>query len=80
VAPKVQPVADPDTGSCTGRFRLLLADRILQLPNVAGDAIDAISRADDGLRVCDIPGLDAPSRRVVARRLVREGACIVERR
>ncbi len=78
VAPRMQPLTD-ESGSPTGRFRLLLADRILQMPHAVGDAIDHIAQARGGVRVSDIPGLDQASRRVIARRLVREGACVVDR-
>jgi hypothetical protein len=48
------------------------------MPAAAVPALDALSSADRGLRVCDLPGLDPPSRVVVARRLVVEGACIID--
>ena len=53
-----------------------LGDRTLTMPITAQDALRALS---DGrpIRVGDLPGLDEPSRIVLAKRLVRETACIV---
>jgi hypothetical protein len=54
-----------------------LGDRTLTVPITALDALRALS---DGhpVRVGDLPGLDEPSRIVLAKRLVREAACIVD--
>jgi hypothetical protein len=54
-----------------------LDDRTLTVPIAALEALRALS---DGrpVRVGDLPGLDEPSRVVLARRLVREAACIVD--
>jgi hypothetical protein len=73
VQPRMQPVDGQD-----GRVRVLLADRILQMPRAAIAAVGAISETPTGVRVGDIPGLDRASRLVIARRLVLEGACVVE--
>jgi hypothetical protein len=74
VAPRTQPVPDEP-----GRVRVLLADRVLQMPEAACPALDALSGAVGGmLAVADLPGLDAPSRLVLGRRLVLEGACVIE--
>ena len=87
VMPRMQPIDGADDLSTDEpsierpgreRVRVLLADRILRLPVVAVDAVDALANAPDGLRVADLPGLDPASRLVVGRRLVIEGACIVD--
>jgi uncharacterized RmlC-like cupin family protein len=60
------------------RITIDLGDRTLTMP--AG-ALDALRRLSDGspIRVGDLPGLDEPSRVVLAKRLVREAACVVDR-
>ncbi len=60
------------------RITVHLGDRTLTLPTTALEALRTLS---DGrpVRVGDLPGLDEPSRVVLARRLVREAACVVER-
>lgn len=54
-----------------------LDDRTLTVPIAALDALRALSGGRP-IRVGDLPGLDEPSRVVLAKRLVREAACIVE--
>lgn len=87
VRPHLQPVFEEpdgmepgdDTGRHTGMVRVLLADRVLRMPAAAVPAVEAVSGAARGLRVGDMPGLGPPSRLMVARRLVVEGACIIDR-
>lgn len=50
----------------------------LRLPAEGRPAIE-FAAAAEAVRVGDLPGLDAASRAVVARRLVREGACVIVR-
>lgn len=54
-----------------------LGDRTLTMPTAALDALRTLS---DGrpIRVGDLPGLDEPSRIVLARRLVLESACVID--
>jgi hypothetical protein len=54
-----------------------LGDRTLTMPTGALDALRALS-AGRPIRVGDLPGLDESSRVVLARRLVRESACVVD--
>jgi uncharacterized RmlC-like cupin family protein len=67
-----------DRWSPSERITIDLGDRTLTMP--AG-ALDALRRLSDGspIRVGDLPGLDEPSRVVLAKRLVREAACVVDR-
>jgi bifunctional lysine-specific demethylase and histidyl-hydroxylase NO66 len=60
------------------RITIDLGDRTLTMP--AG-ALDALRKLSDGspIRVGDLPGLDEPSRVVLAKRLVREAACVIDR-
>jgi lysine-specific demethylase/histidyl-hydroxylase NO66 len=56
------------------RLTLLLGDRELAMPARLEPAVRALLEADGGIAVGDLAGLlDAPSRLVLARRLVREG-------
>ncbi len=60
-----------------GRFELDLGDRVLSLPGVA---VAAVCRLYGGcaVPVAELPGLDDPSRIVLARRLVEEAACVID--
>jgi uncharacterized RmlC-like cupin family protein len=55
-----------------GAVRVQLSDRSVQLPHGALSAVEQLMAAGD-VRVGDLADLDAPSRVVVARRLVAEG-------
>ena len=55
-----------------GSLELLLGDRRLTLPGAAHTAVRFIVDAD-GLRPCDLPGIDQAGALVLCRRLVREG-------
>lgn len=59
-----------------GRLRLDLGDRVLHLPPAARPALRDLLRGEP-MCVGDLPELDAPSRVVLARRLVREGALVL---
>ncbi|MET0910658.1 MAG: hypothetical protein ABWZ99_14420, partial [Ilumatobacteraceae bacterium] len=78
VMPRMQPAVDDDGHLESDRIRVLLADRILRFPRSATAAIDALATAGGATRIADIPGLDPPSRLVIARRLVLEGACVID--
>ncbi len=65
-----EPAAD-------GRLVLDLVDRRLLLPPIARAALQAVLSAET-LTVGDLAGIDEPSRKVLARRLVREGLLVVE--
>ena len=54
-----------------------LGDRTLTLPTTALDALCTLSNGRP-VRVGDLPGLDAPSCVVLAKRLVREVACVID--
>ena len=60
-----------------GRFTVHVGDRTLTLPTTALDALRALSGGHP-VRVGDLPGLDEPSRVVLAKRLVREAACVID--
>ncbi len=60
------------------QLQVHLGDRVLTVPPVVLDAIRIVSGGDPVV-VNDLPGLDPPSRIVLARRLVEETACVVER-
>lgn len=55
-----------------GRIALRVPDRVLRLPALTAAALRCLQTADQ-VAVGDLPGLDADDRRVVVRRLVREG-------
>jgi hypothetical protein len=55
---------------------LELADRTLDLPATTRPALDAVLGTEE-LAVADLVGLNASSRAVLARRLVREGLLVV---
>ena len=59
------------------RFTVHVGDRSLTLPTTALEALRTLSFGRP-VRVGDLPGLDEPSRVVLAKRLVREAACVVE--
>jgi mannose-6-phosphate isomerase-like protein (cupin superfamily) len=71
VAPTWQPSETP------GVDRVLLYDRVLRIPSVVRPEIERIASAPDGIAVANLVGLSAASRVTVARRLVREGACVI---
>jgi lysine-specific demethylase/histidyl-hydroxylase NO66 len=56
-----------------GRVRVLLGDRELRMPGWLEPTLRHIASAADGVRVGDLRALDAESRLVLVRRLVREG-------
>ncbi len=60
------------------RITVDLGDRTLTLPTTTLRALRTLSEGGP-VRVGDLPGLDEPSRIVLAQRLVREAACVVER-
>ncbi|MBK5222882.1 MAG: cupin [Acidimicrobiia bacterium] len=68
-APTVEDGAD-------GALRLQLSDRRLRLPAVARAALEVLC-AGSLVRVDELPSIDAESRLVLARRLVREGMLLV---
>jgi bifunctional lysine-specific demethylase and histidyl-hydroxylase NO66 len=53
--------------------RVLLGDRELRMPGWLEPTLRHIASAADGVRVGDLRALDAESRLVLVRRLVREG-------
>jgi mannose-6-phosphate isomerase-like protein (cupin superfamily) len=59
------------------QFTIHLGDRTLTVPTAALDALRALSGGHP-IRVGDLPGLDEASRVVLARRMVREAACVVD--
>jgi hypothetical protein len=59
------------------RITLALGDRTLAVPATTRPAIRMLLE-QQSVRVLDLPGLDESSRVVLARRLVREGACVIE--
>ncbi|MFP5335587.1 MAG: JmjC domain-containing protein [Actinomycetes bacterium] len=61
------------SSAAPGRLRLLLGDRVVDVPGWLRPAVDAVAAADR-LTPADLaPHLDAQSRVVLCRRLVREG-------
>jgi hypothetical protein len=73
VSPTWQPSETP------GVDRVLLHDRVLRVPSVVRAEIERIVSASDGIAVANLMGLSPASRVTVARRLVREGACVIAR-
>jgi len=59
------------------RVTVHLGDHTLTLPTTALAALRTLSNGKP-VRVGDLPGLDEPSRAVLAKRLVREAACVVD--
>ncbi len=59
------------------RITVDLGDRRLTLPATTLDALRLLSTGRP-VRVDDLPGLDEPSRVVLASRLVREAACVID--
>jgi bifunctional lysine-specific demethylase and histidyl-hydroxylase NO66 len=55
------------------RVRLLLGDRELRMPAWLQPTLHDLASSTGAMRVGDLTGLDAPSRLVLVRRLVREG-------
>jgi bifunctional lysine-specific demethylase and histidyl-hydroxylase NO66 len=53
---------------------VVLGMRELRMPDFCEPALRLVEDAPDRFRAADLPGLDEPSRLVLARRLVREGA------
>lgn len=68
---------DPVGSSPCDRITVRVDDRTLTLPTTALDALRTLSNGRP-VQVGDLPGLDEPSRIVLAKRLVREAACVVE--
>jgi len=69
--------ADVDQGAQPpDRVTIDVGDRVLTLPTTT---LSALRLLGDGhpVRVTDLPGLDEPGRLVLARRLVREAACVI---
>lgn len=66
-----------DHGAAPERVTVHLGDRTLTLPTTAMDALRMLSNGRP-VRVGDLAGLDEPSRVVLAKRLVREAACIID--
>jgi bifunctional lysine-specific demethylase and histidyl-hydroxylase NO66 len=58
-----------------GRITLQLPDRTLTVPSICEPAIRALL-AGPGIRVGDLPGLDADDRLTLARRLLREAVAV----
>jgi mannose-6-phosphate isomerase-like protein (cupin superfamily) len=69
------PLVRDDPGDAE-RVSVHLGDRVLDVPRSAVAAITTLAGRDP-VAVDDLPGLDAASRLVLARRLVREAACVV---
>lgn len=67
------PDSDPDESGHGDRARLVMTtpDRTVTLPAIARAAVDTLLTGQP-VRVRDLPGIDAESRIVVARRLLRE--------
>jgi len=59
------------------RVTVHLGDHVLTLPTTALEALRTLSNGKP-VRVGNLPGLDEPSRVVLAKRLVREAACVVD--
>ncbi|MGY6501093.1 MAG: JmjC domain-containing protein [Acidimicrobiales bacterium] len=57
--------------------RLRLTDRTLRLPGVSRESLELLSAGTGPVRVGDLPGIDAESRIVLARRLVGEGMLLL---
>lgn len=70
-------VDEADGSPKAERFTVHVGDRTLTLPTTALEALRTLSSGHP-VRVGDLPGLDEPSRVVLAKRLVREAACVVE--
>ncbi len=60
------------------RITVHLGTRLLTLPTTTLAALRVLS-AGHPTRVGELPGLDEPGRAVLAKRLVREAACVIER-
>jgi len=58
------------------RVTVHLGDHVLTLPTTALESLRTLSNGKP-VRVGNLPGLDEPSRIVLAKRLVREAACVV---
>ena len=76
-----RPLGAIDAGDAP-HLRIHLGDRVLTVPSVVLDAIHLLSAqglsGGSALRVNDLPGLDPPSRIVLARRLIEETACVID--
>ena len=68
--------ADEDADS-PSEIEVHLGDRTVTFPVAATEALRRLSHGTP-TRVGDLPGIDDPSRLVLARRLVEESACIIE--
>ncbi len=76
-----RPLDAIDAGDAP-HLHIHLADRVLTVPSVVLEAVHLLStRGSNGggaVRVNDLPGLDPPSRIVLARRLIEETACVID--
>jgi uncharacterized protein YjbJ (UPF0337 family)/mannose-6-phosphate isomerase-like protein (cupin superfamily) len=70
-------IVGSDVPSAGRRVEVRLDDRVLSFPVTALAALVQLG-VGTPTRVRELRGLDEPSRLVLARRLVREGACVVE--
>lgn len=59
-----------------GRISILLGNRSVSLPDEASEAVRRLATGERA-RVAELPGLDADSAIVVARRLLREAVLVV---
>lgn len=75
--PLVRTRADLDDAVAGERVVVDLGDRTLTLPASALAALGVLGTGSP-VRVATLPGLDEPSRVVLASRLVREGACVID--
>lgn len=88
--PRVRPAAADDQAGSTswmpvevwpvddgGRVDVHVGGRVLTMPGAAIGALADLACAGRR-RVDDLPGLDAPSRVVVVRRLVQESVCVID--
>jgi hypothetical protein len=69
-----RPGAVFEVSSADGEAVALLGNRELRMPPECEPALRFVADATDRFRVGDLPGLDDPSREVLARRLAKEGA------
>jgi hypothetical protein len=60
-----------------GTVRLRLTDRALRLPNVARPALELLVAGTGPIRIGQLPGIDAESRVILARRLIGEGMLVL---
>ena len=75
--PLARALADVEDRDAPERVTIDLAGRTLGLPTSTLDALRLLSSGRP-VRVGDLSGLDEPGRVVLAKRLVREAACVVD--